>query len=40
MVAALPELERTRLLAQLAELVPAERYRHPLRTELSWTRLR
>ena len=40
MVAALPEPERTRLLAQLAELVPDERYRHPLRTELSWTRLR
>ena len=40
MIAALPEPERTRLLAQLAELVPDERYRHPLRTELSWTRLR
>jgi SAM-dependent methyltransferase len=40
MVAALPEPERTRLLAQLAELVPDERYRHPLRTDLSWTRLR
>lgn len=40
MIAALPELERTRLLAQLAELVPDVPYRHPLRTDLYWTRLR
>jgi SAM-dependent methyltransferase len=38
MIAALPELDRTRLLAQLADLVPDERYRHPLRTDLYWTR--
>jgi SAM-dependent methyltransferase len=40
MVAALPEPDRTRLLAELAELVPDEHFRHPLRTELYWTRLR
>jgi SAM-dependent methyltransferase len=40
MVAALPEPDRARLLAQLAELVPDERYRHPLRTDLYWARLR
>lgn len=39
MVAALPEPDRTRLLAELTELVPEEHYRHPLRTELYWTRL-
>jgi SAM-dependent methyltransferase len=39
MIAALPEPERTRLLAQLAELVPDVPYRHPLRTDLCWTRL-
>ena len=39
MVAALPEPDRTRLLAELTELVPDEHYRHPLRTELSWSRL-
>ena len=39
MIAALPAPERTRLLAQLAELLPDERYRHPLRTDLYWTRL-
>jgi SAM-dependent methyltransferase len=40
MVAALPELDRTGLLAELAALVPDEHFRHPLRTELCWTRLR
>jgi SAM-dependent methyltransferase len=40
MVAALPEPDRTRLLAELTELVPDEHFRHPLRTELYWTRLR
>jgi SAM-dependent methyltransferase len=39
MIAALPEPERTRLLAQLAKLVPEQVYRHPLRTDLYWTRL-
>ena len=39
MIAALPEADRTRLLSELAELVPDERYRHPLRTELYWARL-
>lgn len=39
MVAALPEHERTELLARLSELVPDEVYRHPLRTDLYWTRL-
>jgi SAM-dependent methyltransferase len=38
-VAALPEPDRARLLAELAELLPEERYRHPLRTELSLARL-
>ena len=40
MIAALPEADRTRLLAQLTELVPEGSYRHPLRTDLYWTRLR
>ncbi len=40
MIAALPEQERTGLLARLSELVPEEVYRHPLRTDLYWTRLR
>jgi hypothetical protein len=39
MIAALPEPDRTRLLAQLADLVPDERYRHQLRTDLYWTRV-
>jgi hypothetical protein len=39
MIAALPEPDRMRLLAELAEIVPDERYRHPLRTELYLTRL-
>jgi SAM-dependent methyltransferase len=39
MIAALPEPDRMRLLAELAELVPDELYRHPLRTDLYWTRL-
>ena len=40
MVAALPESDRTGLLAELEELVPDEHYRHPLRTDLYWARLR
>ena len=40
MIAALPESDRTRLLAELAELVPDEHYRHPLRTDLYWAQLR
>jgi len=39
MIAALPEPDRMRLLAELGELVPDERYQHGLRTELYWTRL-
>ena len=39
MIAALPERDRTRLLAQLAELVPDQPYRHPLRTDLYRTTL-
>jgi SAM-dependent methyltransferase len=39
MIAALPEPDRMRLLTELAEIVPDEHYRHPLRTELYWTRL-
>ena len=39
MIAALPERDRTRLLARLAELLPDQPYRHPLRTELYWTTL-
>jgi len=39
MIGALPELERTALLARLGELVPDRVYRHPLRTDLYWTRL-
>lgn len=39
MIAALPEPDRMRLLAELAAIVPDEHYRHPLRTELYWTRL-
>lgn len=40
MTAALPGPERARLLAQLGELVPDQVYRHPLRTDLAWARLR
>ena len=40
MIAALPESDRTQLLAELAELLPDGRYRHPLRTDLYRTRLR
>ena len=40
MIAALPESDRTRLLAELAELVPDQVYVHRLRTDLYWTRLR
>ena len=40
MIAALPEPDRTRLLAELGELVPDAHYRHPLRTDLYWARLR
>ena len=41
MVAALPEPdERAGCSRSSRELVPDELYRHPLRTELSWTRLR
>jgi SAM-dependent methyltransferase len=39
-VAALPDPDRERLLGQLAELLPEGRYQEPLRTDLSWTRLR
>ena len=39
-VAGLPEAERVGLLERLAELVPEDRYLHPLRTHLSLTRLR
>ena len=38
-VAALPDPDRARLLAELAEIVPEGRYRHPLRTELYLARL-
>jgi len=38
MIGALPEPERTALLARLAELVPDRVYRHPLRTDLYSTR--
>jgi ubiquinone/menaquinone biosynthesis C-methylase UbiE len=40
MIAALPEAERSALLARLGELLPDGVYRHPLRTELYRTRLR
>ena len=40
MIGALPEQERSALLARLAELVPDRVYRHPLRTDLYLTRLR
>ena len=40
MIAALPEAERSALLARLGELLPEGVYRHPLRTELYRTRLR
>ena len=40
MIAALPEPDRARLLARLDELAPEQVYRHPLRTDLYWTRLR
>ena len=36
-MAALPDGERERLLAELSELLPAGDYREPLRTELYWT---
>ena len=39
-VASLPDTGRTRLLAELAALIPAGSYRDPLRTHLSLTRLR
>jgi hypothetical protein len=39
MIAALPEPERTDLLARLAELVPEQVYRHPLRTDVYWLTL-
>ena len=39
MVAGLPDPDRTRLLAQLAEHVPEGRYLDPLRTDLYWTQL-
>ena len=38
MIAALPEAERSALLARLGELLPEGVYRHPLRTELYRTR--
>ena len=40
MIAALPEPDRKRLLAELAALVPDEHYRHRIRTDLYWARLR
>ena len=40
MIAALPEPERSSLVAQLGELLPEGVYRHPLRTVLYRTRLR
>jgi SAM-dependent methyltransferase len=40
MTASLPEPERARLLARLSELLPEQRYRHPLRTDLYWAKLR
>ena len=40
MVAALPEPDRTRLLAQLGQLIPEARYLDRLRTDLYRTRLR
>ena len=40
MVGALPEPERSALLARLSELLPDGVYRHPLRTELYRARLR
>ena len=40
MTAALPEQERSALLARLGELLPDRVYRHPLRTDLYHTRLR
>ena len=39
MIGALPERERSALLARLGELLPEGVYRHPLRTELYRTRL-
>jgi SAM-dependent methyltransferase len=39
MIAALPEPERTDLLARLAQLVPEQVYRHPLRTDVYWLTL-
>ena len=33
-----PEAERTRILAELAELLPEGEYRFPMRAEVSWTR--
>jgi len=40
MIAALPEWERSALLARLGELLPDGVYRHPLRTDLYRARLR
>ena len=40
MVGALPEAERSALLARLAQLLPEGTYRRPLRTDLFLTRLR
>src|SRR5687767_14025339 len=40
MTAALPEPERAGLLGQLSEHVPEQVYRHPLRTDLYWARLK
>ena len=40
MIAALPEPDRSALVARLGELLPEGVYRHPLRTELYRTRLR
>jgi SAM-dependent methyltransferase len=39
MIGALPEPERSDLLARLARLVPEGVYRHPLRTDVYWLRL-
>jgi SAM-dependent methyltransferase len=33
-----PEAERTRILAELADLLPEGEYRFPMRAEVSWTR--
>ena len=39
MIGALPDAERSALLARLGELLPDGVYRHPLRTELYRTQL-